>query len=417
MDITKTQKANKLLVVDNELANLQLLITCLGEHYEIQVAHDGEEALTEVHASKPDIILMDVKMPKLDGFETCRRLKADEQTKNIPVVFLTALDDTEDEIKGFEAGAADYLTKPVHYKEMLRRIDTARQASHIKRPVAEHTQELKESEAHLIQSEKMASIGQIMAGVVHEINTPLGYARSSVELTGSYFSDIAKTLEACKKLGKQFQSKDKSDEEQLETTLATAMKLLNSLQEDETVVEAQILLENALSGIDRISSLVKNLKNFSQLNRDKIAEFDVNQGLDEALTMVDHKLCDKIQIIKHYGDVPHIICSPAQINQVFLHLLINAIQAISSDTGVIELQTQVIDQYVYISITDNGDGISKENLARIFEPFFTTKTSGKGTGLGLAIVHKIIKEHQGELNVASQIGRGTQFIIFLPFKQ
>jgi signal transduction histidine kinase len=287
----------------------------------------------------------------------------------------------------------------------------------IERLVAERTQELKESEAHLIQSEKMATIGQMMAGIVHEINTPLGYVRSSVELTGSYFSDIAETLEACEKLGKQFQSEEESDEEQLATALKTAMELLDSLNDDETLEEAQVLLENALSGLDKISSLVKNLKNFSRLDRAKTAELDVNQGLDDALAMVNHKLSDKIQIIKHYGDVPHIICSPAQVNQVFLNLLVNAIQAIPKDTGVIDLKTQVIDQYVDISIKDNGDGISKENLARIFEPFFTTKTSGKGTGLGLAIVHKIIKEHQGELNVESQIGRGTQFIISLPFKQ
>jgi len=287
----------------------------------------------------------------------------------------------------------------------------------IERLVAERTHELKESEAHLIQSEKMATIGQMMAGIVHEINTPLGYVRSSVELTGSYFSDIAETLEACEKLGKQFQSEEESDEEKLATALETAMELLDSLNDDETLEEAQVLLENALSGLDKISSLVKNLKNFSRLDRAKTAELDVNQGLDDALAMVNHKLNDKIQIIKHYGDVPHVICSPAQVNQVFLNLLVNAIQAIPSDTGVIDLKTQVIDQYVDISIKDNGDGISKENLARIFEPFFTTKTSGKGTGLGLAIVHKIIKEHQGELNVESQIGRGTQFIISLPFKQ
>jgi len=285
----------------------------------------------------------------------------------------------------------------------------------IERLVAERTNELEESEAHLIQSEKMASIGQMVAGIVHEINTPLAYVRSSVELTKSHITDIIEVLDAYEKLGSQLKlnGHTHTTKEQLDT----AIDLLRSLEEDETLEEAQLLLDNGLSGLDKISNLVKNLKNFSRLDRAVAAKHDVNQGLDEALTIINHMLTDKIQIVKHYGEVPHIMCSPAQINQVFLNLLVNAIHAVESakDSGIIELTTQVMGQSVEVLIKDDGNGISDEHLARIFEPFFTTKRSGKGTGLGLAIVHKIIKEHKGELKVESQVGQGTCFTISFPF--
>ncbi|MCK5521549.1 MAG: CHASE domain-containing protein [Thiomargarita sp.] len=286
----------------------------------------------------------------------------------------------------------------------------------IERMVAERTLELEESEAYLVQSEKMASIGQMVAGIVHEINTPLAYVRSSVELTKGHISEITETLAAYEKLGTQLKSDGHTEisEEQLDT----AMAMLHSLQEDETLEEAQLLLDNGISGLDKISNLVKNLKDFSRLDRATSAEHDVNKGLDDALTMVNHMLNNKIQMVKHYGEVPHIMCSPAQLNQVFLNLLVNAIHATeSAKDGVIELTTQLVGQHVNVSIKDNGNGISEENLARIFEPFFTTKRSGKGTGLGLAIAYKIIKEHQGELMVESQVGRGSQFTISLPIKQ
>jgi len=285
----------------------------------------------------------------------------------------------------------------------------------IERLVAERTYELEESEAHLVQSEKMASIGQMVAGIVHEINTPLAYVRSSVELTKSHVSDITEALDAYEKLGSQLKSDGHTHttKEQLDI----AIDMIRSLEEDETLEETQLLLDNGLSGLDKISNLVKNLKDFSRLDRAVAAEHDVSQGLDDALTIINHMLTDKIQIIKHYGKVPHIMCSPAQVNQVFLNLLVNAIHAIESakDGGIIELTTQVMGQSVEVLIKDDGNGISNEHLARIFEPFFTTKRSGKGTGLGLAIVHKIIKEHKGELKVESQVGRGTRFTISFPF--
>ena len=286
----------------------------------------------------------------------------------------------------------------------------------IERLVAERSRELEESEAHLVQSEKMASIGQMVAGIVHEINTPLAYVRSSVELTKSHIADMADVLNAYEKLGNQLTADGYQEtNEQLE--IATSMS--RSLEEDETQEEAQLLLDNGLNGLDKISKLVTNLKDFSRLDRAVATEHDINKGLDEALAIINHMLNNKIQIVKHYRDVPHIMCSPAQINQVFLNLLVNAIHAIQAHqgTGTVEITTKLVaNYYVEATIKDDGKGIVPENLLRIFEPFFTTKRSGKGTGLGLAIAHKIIKEHQGELRVASQVGKGARFTVSLPLK-
>ena len=278
----------------------------------------------------------------------------------------------------------------------------------IERLVAERTFELEESEAHLVQSEKMASIGQMVAGIVHEINTPLAYVKSSVELTKGHIDEIGEALQTYEELCEQ----DDITSEQLKT----AQDMSKTLEEDETLEEAQMLLDNGLSGIEKISNLVKNLKDFSRLDRAEAAEHNVNKGLDDALNMINHMLDNKIKITKNYADVPNVMCSPAQINQVFLNLLVNAIHAISAEkeTGVIKITTVQQEQKVKITIEDSGKGIPPENLIRIFEPFFTTKRSGKGTGLGLAISNKIIKEHRGELKVASKVEQGTTFTIYLP---
>ncbi|MCP4702899.1 MAG: GHKL domain-containing protein [Gammaproteobacteria bacterium] len=295
--------------------------------------------------------------------------------------------------------------------------------AHIEALVAQRTQELsvahkelKQSEAHLVQSEKMASIGQMVAGIVHEINTPLAYVKSSIELTKDHIGEINETVEAFEKAGTRLQSDAGVAAEDLEA----AMELAGSLHEDETVEEAHMLLDNGLSGLEKISNLVVNLKNFSRLDRAEMAEHDINKGLDEAVMMVKHMLKDKVEVVRKYGEIPHVMCSPAQINQVFLNMLVNGIHAIETEkeTGIIEISTRTVgNNQVEVSIKDDGQGIDKKNLTDIFEPFFTTKRSGKGTGLGLAITQKIIREHQGKIKVDSTLGKGTEFTIILPIKQ
>jgi signal transduction histidine kinase len=296
----------------------------------------------------------------------------------------------------------------------------AGRTARIEKLVAERTRELEESEAHLVQSEKMASIGQMVAGIVHEINTPLAYVHSSVELIKENMNDVKEAVESYQKLINRMKSGEFSEDSDSDgELLQTAEEWTETLEEDGTLVEVEELLNNGLDGLDKISSLVKNLKDFSRLDRAKVAEQDINAGLDDTLKMVNHMLKDKIRIDRKYGDIPHIKCSPAQINQVFLNLLVNGIQAVQSaerEQGIIEIVTQLSGKMVEIVVKDNGNGIDQEHIDKIFDPFFTTKRSGKGTGLGLAISRKIIREHRGKISVHSELERGTEFTILLPIE-
>jgi len=330
-------------------------------------------------------------------------------------ILLTHQQDTEmtNQAKGVLIGGIIFTLFVIAYLLTLMG-RTAR----IEKLVAERTRELEESEAHLVQSEKMASIGQMVAGIVHEINTPLAYVRSSVEMTKDNVNDVKEALHAYEELGKRIQSGEHSADSHKEQ-LDIAHELMEILHEEETLAEIEDLLNNGLDGLDKISSLVTNLKDFSRLDRAKIAEHDVNKGLDDSLKMINHMLKGKIKVVTHYADIPRIMCSPAQINQVFLNLLVNGIHAIESvkEEGTVEIITRTSGKMIEIIIKDDGKGISKENLDKIFDPFFTTKRSGKGTGLGLAISRKIIREHRGKIQVESEVGKGTQFIIMLPIEQ
>ena len=272
---------------------------------------------------------------------------------------------------------------------------------------------LKASQLQLVQSEKMASLGQMVAGLVHEINTPLGYVRNNVEMTRSAMGDAARLLGA---------------QEQVIASLTAAQKpppamrqRLDEIDALRTRVDAaaledlNTLLDDTLHGIGQIGELVANLKDFSRLDQARSDRANLNTLLDSALRIVQHLLRKRgIEVVRHAGELPDIECAPAQINQVLLNLLSNAIQAIEHEQGRITVRTQALDGRALVLIEDNGKGIAEEHLPRIFDPFFTTKPVGQGTGLGLAIAHQIVEQHGGLIRVASKPGAGTRFLVALP---
>ena len=275
--------------------------------------------------------------------------------------------------------------------------------------------ELKESESQLIQSEKMASIGQMVAGMVHEINTPLGYVKSSVSLVKDNLEQIFQAIGTQREALGQLAIAGNGDD-----SLESIGNRLQELEEEGTNEETQVLINNTLDGLAQISRLVTNLKDFSRLDREKMAEVDIHKGLEDTLMMVHHLTKKDIQIVKHYGEnLPPITCSPAQINQVFLNLMVNGVHAIHAAReggGTLTLGTTSDGKFLHVEIADDGMGIASDKVAKIFEPFFTTKKSGKGTGLGLAIAKKIIDEHKGRIDVESTPGEGTRFRISLPIR-
>ncbi|HWY26006.1 MAG TPA: ATP-binding protein [Nevskia sp.] len=273
--------------------------------------------------------------------------------------------------------------------------------------------QLKSSQTALVQSEKMASLGQMVAGVAHEINTPLGYVRNNVEMVQGVFGQMRGMLGEYDGLVRML-TDDNTDEQALSQLLFKLSSEAHDLQDSKLLEDAETLFGDTLFGVDTIKELVINLRNFSRLDAAKVAEVSLNDCLDQTLVIANNVLRNKVEIIKRYGEIPPVPCSPSQINQVLLNMMSNAAQAIEHEQGKLLLKTEAEGSWVKVSIQDNGKGISPENLQKIFDPFFTTKPVGQGTGLGLSISYQIVQAHGGTIHVASVPGKGTKFVISLP---
>jgi len=283
------------------------------------------------------------------------------------------------------------------------------------RELSETLKQLKESEAQLIQSEKMSSLGQMVAGVAHEINTPLAYAKNSLGSVGGRLQDLTRLAAETEKLLELLRS-GAANPQELAEQFGLTESLIAQLRAHHALEELQALVKDGLHGIGQISEIVGNLKNFSRLDRSKVAAFNVNEGLDSTLAIARHELKHHA-VKKNYGNVPAITCSPSQINQVFLNLINNAAQAMGPGLGEIRITTRREGAgHVAVEVADNGKGIPPEVLPKIFDPFFTTKEVGKGTGLGLSIVYKIVEQHGGKISVDSTVGVGTRFTVVLPLQ-
>jgi signal transduction histidine kinase len=253
----------------------------------------------------------------------------------------------------------------------------------------------------------------MVAGVAHEINTPLAYVKNSLGSVTGKLPELVRLVAESEKLLDLLRS-GTADPHQLAQQFALTEQLLGQFKAHQVLDEMQTLAKDGLHGINQISEIVVNLKNFSRLDRSKVSSFNLNEGLDSTLLLARHGLKSHT-VHKHYGEIPAITCAPSQINQVLLNLVNNAAQAIESGKGVITLTTRRVDaEHVAVEVQDNGKGIPPEVLPKIFDPFFTTKDVGKGTGLGLSIVYKIVQQHGGSISVDSAVGVGTKFTVVLP---
>lgn len=281
------------------------------------------------------------------------------------------------------------------------------------RELSDAMHQLKESESQLIQTEKMSSLGQMVAGIAHEINTPLAYVKNSLGSVAGKLPDVKKLIVETNKLLKLMEEAS-PDPTRLQAKYTAVRGMVHHFAEQQALAELGQLANDGLYGIEQISEIVLNLKNFSRLDRSKVSSFNLNEGLDSALILAKHEL-KHLTVKKHFGEIPAITCSPSQLNQVFLNLINNAAQAIESGSGEITLGTRMEGaDRVAVEIADNGKGIPPEIMSKIFDPFFTTKAVGKGTGLGLSISYKIIEQHGGSISVHSTVGKGTRFTILLP---
>ena len=272
--------------------------------------------------------------------------------------------------------------------------------------------QVRDSQSQLVQSEKMASLGQMVAGIAHEVNTPLGFVKSNVGIIHSLLPDI-NDLFAKYKVTLEHLMNPEAEEAEIAKELEELSQMAETFEQDGVLEEAQELLDDADTGLTQISELVLSLKDFSRLDSAQSDMYSVHKGLDSALLLAKNILKGKVDVVKDYGEIPEINCVPSQINQIFLNLISNAAQAMD-ERGEIRLSTRVDDEFVEIKVSDNGQGIPQEILSKIFDPFFTTKKVGEGTGLGLSIVYRIVEDHKGHIDVQSELGVGTTFTIRLP---
>ncbi len=274
---------------------------------------------------------------------------------------------------------------------------------------------LKESQAQLVQSEKMASLGQMVAGVAHEINTPLGYVKNNMELVRDAYTQWAELNDAYDALFGLMQAPEASEAD-LNAHFARLQQMRETFAEVYPQAGMESLFADSLYGLQQISEIVVNLKNFSRLDQAAVENVDINECVISALTIGKNVIKHKAEVVRDFGVLPTLSCSPSQINQVILNLLTNAAQAIEG-FGKIMVKTLADGQYVHVVVRDTGKGIPPEHLAKIYDPFFTTKPIGEGTGLGLSIVFGIVKDHGGQIQVKSEVGKGTAFCVSLPIKQ
>lgn len=295
-------------------------------------------------------------------------------------------------------------------------IETLRDITDIKRvqeelSEAQATLSMKLAVAHdqLVQSEKLASIGQLAAGVAHEINNPMGYVFSNFSTLKKYISNLFQMLAAY----------------EAAASLHSDVKLLAHLRDLKQATEIEhlkedipLLMSQSMEGIVRVRKIVKDLTDFSHVDANPEWQWaDLAQGIDSTLNVVFNEIKYKADVVRDFGSMPEIQCLPSEINQVILNLIVNAADSIGAERGRITIRTGTLDSTVWFEVEDTGSGIDEESLSRIFDPFYTTKPIGKGTGLGLSLSYGIVKKHHGRIDVQTVVGTGTKFRVALPIEQ
>jgi len=269
---------------------------------------------------------------------------------------------------------------------------------------------LEEAQRQLLQADRLSTIGQLAAGVAHEINNPIGYVQSNLETLRDYVSSLFRLISTQDAALRQFGQSHATQIQQIE-------KVREEIDFDFLSKDLPTLLAESQEGVSRVRKIIQDLREFSRAGHaEDWTLADIHAGIDSTINIVWNDLKYKVELIKEYGELPPVECLPSQINQVFMNILVNAGHAIDP-RGQITIATRAIGDFVYIEISDSGKGIAQEHLPRIFEPFFTTKPVGKGTGLGLSISYGIVRKHNGEIDVRSELGVGTTFVIKLPIRQ
>ncbi|HKP45774.1 MAG TPA: response regulator, partial [Pyrinomonadaceae bacterium] len=374
----------RILIVDDEASVRKLFAESLGEKYECHTADSADSALAKLETEKCALVISDVMMPGRNGIELLREIT--RRHPDTPVIMVTGVDRAQRTRDALRVGAFDYLIKPCELDVLTMSVEHALEHRKLQRmakvyktnlesqniELANRKAELERLQAQLVQNEKMASLGQLSAGIAHELNNPAGFIYGNMDILAGYLNDLHALFDI-------WDSLDLSPEQ---TALLDNLK--NDIHYESLRQELNQILSDCREGAQRICDVVKNLRLFSRLDEAEFKTVDINSGIDSTIRLLSRYYgCGLIVLQKNYGDLPAVDCYASQLNQVWMNLLVNAAQAIG-DSGKVTVETHLDGDSIVVVISDDGEGIAEENLPKIFDPFFTTKPVGVGTGLGLS---------------------------------
>jgi signal transduction histidine kinase len=423
-----TNSQPDILIVDDSPVNLKLLEKMLRDAgYESRSFLSGKRALQGAINNPPDLMFLDISMPEMDGYELCHELKKIASLKDIPVIFISSLSQMRDKVKAFQTGAVDYITKPFNFDEVRSRLQTHLNLRKIRIDLEHSNSELhcaiknlKQTQAQLVHSQKMQSVGRLAAGLAHEINTPLQYIESNMHFLRDSVGELRRTrlayheiLDAAKKGPVDSHLIEKAESEIAKT---------NEAYLDE---ENALAIEQTLGGIQNINNIILSTKEFARSSSKEAKPINLNRSIENTLVVAKSEW-EPIATVTTDLDpnLPLVPCLEGELNLALLNIVTNAAQAIDglpkSDRekkGTIRISSRLEEKHAVIRIEDTGIGISEHDRQNIFDPFFTTKDVGQGIGQGLHSAYDVIvNKHNGAIEVASKKGQGSSFILRIPFQ-
>jgi signal transduction histidine kinase len=407
----------RVIIVDDEADIRDMFAAWLLEDgYECATAASAEEALALLALDTYALVISDMIMPGRNGVELLREIKA--RYSDTAVIMISGVDRPQRVRDALRVGAFDYLIKPCEMDVLTLSVEHALERRTLQRTaktyrahlesrnieLAKSKTELERLQAQLVHTEKMASLGQLAAGIAHELNNPAGFIFGNMDLLGGYLNQLRTLLSV---YGDTFNA---GTQEQVNSLKA-------EMNYERLISELDSIIADCREGAERICDVVKNLRLFSRLDEAEIKNIDIHSGIDSTVRLLSRYFSSgHVSLRRDYGNLPPINCYAGQLNQVWMNLLANAAQAVS-DHGEVSITTRLEAETVTIAISDTGSGIPEDQLSRIFEPFFTTKPVGEGTGLGLSISYGIIERHGGTINVESRVGVGTTFTVQIPIRE
>jgi signal transduction histidine kinase len=410
------EKIRILIIDDDQNLGKTLADILRVKGYETITARDGREGLALLEEHAVNLALVDLGLPDIPGLEVMNRIKSGYPATE--VIILTGNATLDSAIEATNLGAFYYLLKPYEIGQLLLHVRRAIEKQQVRDELARKHEELeqcteylaqayselKTNQLQMLQREKMASIGQLAMGVAHEINNPLGFIYSNLSTLSKYIARMVDFINA---------QSDALNFPMASEKITELEKRRQRIKLDYIIQDATQLIGESLAGAERVKKIVQDLNSFSQLDDTKRSCADINECLDSSINIAWSKIKHVAALNKEYGDIPPLLCYPQQLSQLFINLLVNAAHAVE-ERGEITVRTWCDAEFVFIAISDTGNGIPDGIKNRIFEPFFTTRDVGKGIGLGLSISYDIVKKHGGEIVVDSEVGKGTTFTVKLP---